>query len=452
MSSLSNGSPAAPAAAPYPHPLYAWYVVVVLLLAYILAFIDREIISMLVPDIRQDLGISDTEISFLLGGAFAVFYTFFGIGLAWLADSANRRRIICGGIAFWSLMTAACGLATTYPGLFMARVGVGAGEAALNPSALSIMKDYFPKERLGRAIGLYSAGVSSGGGIASIIGGKLYPTLKEQGPVAVPFLGVLAPWQQVFLWVGLPGLLIAALVLTIREPVRRDRGEDLRATPVRETISYLLREWRTYILLYLALGMMGIMAYGVGFWVPELLRRTFDLDPAALGATIALRGKISIFAGLVGVFVGGWLADRAQRHHLDGYLRLCFGAYAVLCACYVVMPLLPTPEAVAWMMLPTAVAAAAATAGGSTAIVAIAPATMRAQIVAFYYFTLNTIGFFVGPTSVALLTDYVFRDESMLRYSLVVVGGGACLLGLVGFVFNRRHFIARMAEVNAAAN
>ena len=444
-----NRTPAKPDA-PYPHPLYAWYVVVVLLLAYILAFIDREIIAMLVPDIRHDLGISDTQISFLLGGAFAVFYTFFGIALAWLADSSNRRWIIFGGIAVWSLMTAACGMATTYPGLFMARVGVGAGEAALNPSALSIMKDYFPKERLGRAIGLYSAGISSGGGVANIIGGKLYPVLKEQGPIAVPFLGVLAPWQQVFIWVGLPGLLVALLVLTIREPFRRDRGGDLRATPVNVTLAYLRREWRTYILLYLALAMMGIMAYGIGFWVPELLRRTYGLNPAELGGFMAMRGKISIFSGLLGVFVGGWLADRAQRKHLDGYLRLCIGAYVVLSICYITMPLMPTPTAAVWMMLPTAIAAAAATAGGSTAIVTIAPANMRAQIIAFYYFTLNTIGFFIGPTAVALLTDYGFADEAKLRYSLSIVGGGACLFGLVMFAFNRRHFCARMAEVNAA--
>jgi len=160
---------------PYPNPVYAWYVVIVLLLAYILAFVDREIIALLVPDIKASLQISDTQMSFLLGGAFAVFYTFFGVMIAWFADQGNRRWLIFAGVTFWSIMTAACGFSTSYAALFLARVGVGAGESALNPSALSMLKDYFPPDRIGRAVGLYTAGVSSGSGIAFIFGGALYP-------------------------------------------------------------------------------------------------------------------------------------------------------------------------------------------------------------------------------------------------------------------------------------
>ena len=128
----TSTAPAAPTAnvPPYPHPAYAWYVVVVLLLAYILAFVDREIIALLVPDIKASLQISDTQMSFLLGGAFAVFYTFFGVIIAWLADRGNRRWLIFVGVTFWSIMTAACGMAQSYSALFLARVGVGAGEAA----------------------------------------------------------------------------------------------------------------------------------------------------------------------------------------------------------------------------------------------------------------------------------------------------------------------------------
>ncbi len=158
----------APAQPPYPRPAYAWYVVVVLLLAYVLAFVDREVIALLVPDIKHDLGVSDTRMSFLLGGEFAVFYTFFGVLIAWLADRGNRRWLIFGGVTVWSVMTMLCGLAMSYPALFLARVGVGAGEAALNPPALSLIKDYFPPDRMGRAIGLYTAGVSSGSGLAFI--------------------------------------------------------------------------------------------------------------------------------------------------------------------------------------------------------------------------------------------------------------------------------------------
>jgi hypothetical protein len=248
----SSDAPAAKTV-PYPHPAYAWYVVVVLLLAYILAFIDREIIALLVPDIKASLQISDTQMSLLLGGAFAVFYTFFGVAIAWLADRGNRRLLIFWGIVFWSLMTAACGFATSYAALFLARVGVGAGESALNPSALSLLKDYFPPEKIGRAIGLYTAGVSSGSGLAFIFGGAVYPKIKEMGPVELPLLGWHEPWQLMFIYVGLPGLLVALLVLTIREPVRREflvSGLKPIASPVNKTLAYLFDRWRAFLVLF----------------------------------------------------------------------------------------------------------------------------------------------------------------------------------------------------------
>jgi MFS family permease len=200
-------------------------VVVVLLAAYILAFVDREIIAQLVPGIKATLHISDTQMSLLLGAAFAIFYTFFGVLIASFADSSNRRNLLFFGIVFWSLMTMMCGVAMTFPLLFIARVGVGAGEATLNPCALSMLKDYFPPDRLGRAIGLYTAGVSSGSGIAFIIGGTFYPAIQAAGPAHWPIVGTVEPWQQMFIYVGAPGLLIALLLLTVREPVRRELAD-----------------------------------------------------------------------------------------------------------------------------------------------------------------------------------------------------------------------------------
>ena len=138
----------------YPRPAYAWYVVVVLLAAYILAFVDREVIALLAPDIKQDLSISDTQMSFLLGGAFAVFYTCFGKLIAWVADIGNRRLLICGGVAVWSCVTMACGTAMSCPALFAFRVGVGVSEPALSPPALSLLKDCCPPDRIGRAVAL----------------------------------------------------------------------------------------------------------------------------------------------------------------------------------------------------------------------------------------------------------------------------------------------------------
>ncbi|MFM7396593.1 MAG: spinster family MFS transporter [Gammaproteobacteria bacterium] len=434
---------------PYPHPAYAWYVVVVLLLAYILAFVDREIIALLVPDIKKSLQISDTQMSLLLGGAFAVFYTFFGVAIAWLADRGNRRWLVFWGITFWSLMTAACGFSTSYAALFLARVGVGAGESALNPSALSLLKDYFPPEKIGRAIGLYTAGVSSGSGLAFIFGGAVYPQLKEIGPVELPLLGWHEPWQLMFIYVGLPGLLVALLVLTIREPVRREfLASRLKpiASPVNKTLAYLTSRWRAFLVLFFALSGLAIMAYGIGFWIPEFLRRTYSLSPEELGFWIQWRGVVTIVFGLLGVLIGGWMSDYFQSRYEDGYVRVCLVSFVIMALGYCSFTLMPSPLLAVLALIPATLGAAAPTAAGAAAVVSIAPPTMRAQVVALYYFVLNAVGFFVGPTAVALVTDFYFADESQLRYSMFVVATVVALIGGALLVYNLPHFRAAARE------
>ena len=434
---------------PYPHPAYAWYVVVVLLLAYILAFVDREIIALLVPDIKASLQISDTQMSLLLGGAFAVFYTFFGVIIAWFADRGNRRWLIFAGVTFWSLMTAACGFATSYVALFLARVGVGAGEAALNPSALSILKDYFPPDKIGRAIGLYTAGVSSGSGLAFIFGGAIYPKIKAAGPVELPLLGWHEPWQLMFIYVGLPGLLIALLALTIKEPVRREflaSGVKPIASPVNKTLAYLFSRWRAFLVLFFALSGLAIMAYGIGFWIPEFLRRTYELSPEELGFWVQWRGVITIVFGLSGVLIGGWMSDYFQKRYEDGYVRVCLASFVVMATGYCLFTLMPTPLLAVLFLIPATLGAAAPTAAGAAAVVAIAPPTMRAQVVAFYYFVLNAVGFFVGPTAVAMVTDFYFADEAQLRYSMFVVALVVSIIGTALLIYNLPHFRAAARE------
>lgn len=434
---------------PYPHPAYSWYVVFVLLLAYILAFIDREIIALLVPDIKASLQISDTQMSLLLGGAFAVFYTFFGVIIAWLADRGNRRWLIFIGVTFWSVMTAACGFATSYAALFLARVGVGAGEAALNPSALSMLKDYFPPDKIGRAIGLYTAGVSSGSGLAFILGGAIYPKVKAAGPVELPLLGWHEPWQLMFIYVGLPGLLIALLVLTIREPVRREfvaTGIKPIASPINKTIAHLFNRWKAFIVLFFALSSLAIMAYGIGFWIPEFLRRTYNLTPEQLGFWLQWRGVIVIVFGLSGVLLGGWMSDYFQKRYEDGYVRVCIVSFFIMATGYCLFTLMPSPLLATLFLIPASLGAAAPTAAGAAAVVAISPPTMRAQVIAFYYFVLNAVGFFIGPTAVALVTDFYFADEAQLRYSMFVVALVVSVIGTALLFYNLPHFRSAARE------
>ena len=200
---------------------YAWYIVGVLTFVYVFSFVDRQIFSLLVRPLRHDLHISDTQVSYLIGLGFVVFFALFGIPIGRLADIYSRRLIIALGLVTWSLFTAACGLAHTFPQMLLLRMGVGAGEAALSPAAYSLITDYFPRNRLATAISVYSMGIYIGSGLALIVGGMVVEETSRMPAVQVPVLGLMASWRLTFLIVGGPGALVSLLVLTVREPLRR---------------------------------------------------------------------------------------------------------------------------------------------------------------------------------------------------------------------------------------
>ncbi|MDR6789326.1 MFS family permease [Sphingomonas sp. BE138] len=197
---------------------YAWYVLGLLFLVYVLNFVDRQVISILAEDIKRDLNLRDEDLGFLYGTAFGVFYSLFGIPLGRLADNWHRVRLMTAGLSLWSAMTAFSGLSASGTQLAAARVGVGIGEATASPSAYSLISDYFPRKRRATALSIYSAGLYVGGGCSLFIGGLIVQKWDHAYPAGGP-LG-LAGWQAAFLAVGLPGLLLAAVVSTLREPVR----------------------------------------------------------------------------------------------------------------------------------------------------------------------------------------------------------------------------------------
>ena len=199
-------------------PTYSWYALSVLVLIYVLNFVDRQILSILANDIKADLGLSDADLGFLYGTAFAVFYALFGIPLGKLADSWHRVRLMTVGLAVWSFMTAVSGFARNGAELTGARIGVGVGEATASPSAYSLISDYFPARLRATALAIYSSGLYIGGGISLLIGGLVVENWNAAYPDGGP-LG-LAGWQAAFVAVGLPGLLLAVWVITLREPVR----------------------------------------------------------------------------------------------------------------------------------------------------------------------------------------------------------------------------------------
>ncbi len=208
----------------FPKPATAWTLTILLTLSYIVSFIDRQLLGLLVSPIKADLGISDLKMGLLLGLAFSLFYVTLGVPIGWLADRVNRRNLVIAGITLWCIMTAACGLSKSYGQLFLARVGVGVGEATLSPCALSLISDSFPPERRARAIGVYSIGVSVGGGLAYLLGGALVQAVADAPPIDWPVLGEIRPWQSAFIIIGLAGLVVALLLTMVPEPARHERA------------------------------------------------------------------------------------------------------------------------------------------------------------------------------------------------------------------------------------
>lgn len=404
-----------------PSPAYAWYVVAVLLAAYTLSFIDRMILSLLVGPIRADLGISDLQMSLLMGFAFAIFYSALGIPLGWLADRRPRRGLIVAGIAAWSLMTAACALTRGYVGLFLTRVGVGVGEATLSPAAYSMLGDYFPREKLGRAMAVYSIGVPLGSGIALVAGSLVVKFVTEGPPVALPLLGELAPWRLTFLWVGLPGLLVAALVaLTVREPKRL--GE-VSETPRGEFMAFLKSHPAAIAAHFGGMSLVALVMYGAMAWIPQFLHRTYGMPVPQAGLWF---GVATAACGACGLLLGGWMADSMYRRgYKDAHLRVIRLNAILLVPLFIGMALAPTVGIALALMIVGMLLGTIHGGVAGAALQLITPNRLRARMVALYFLVANLVGLGLGPTAIALVTDVGFGDDAALRYGLAIVTGVA---------------------------
>ena len=444
---------------PYPPQTYAWYVVGVLTLVYIFSFIDRQILNLLVRPIRRDLGITDFQMSLLMGFSFALFYTFFGIPLGRLADSRSRRTIIAVGFGVWSMMTAACGLARNFAHMLLLRVGVGIGEAALSPSAYSIITDYFPPKRRATAISVYSMGIYIGSGVAFIVGGLVAGLASAQQTWELPLVGATRPWQVVFFIVGLPGVFLALFVYTVREPVRRgikmlksaDGKMRVAQAPMSEVVAYLKQNRRTLLCHNVGFGLLSFSSYGGSAWVPTFFVRNHGWSEAQAGQVY---GWIVAIASTVGIVAGGRLADwMVERGHKDATMRVGLIVALAWFPCGLLYPVVPHAYWAAALLVPSAFFASAPFGVSAAAIQQMMPNSMRGQASAIYLFVINLIGLGLGPSAVAAVTDFVFKDDQAVRYSLVCVGafahlGAAALLwaGLKPFLAS----LDRLKHWNAA--
>jgi MFS family permease len=431
----------------YPSPAYAWYVVAILTLTYTVSFIDRQIMALMIEPIRRDLQISDTQVSLLIGLAFAVFYTLLGVPIARLADRHSRRLIIGVGITIWCIMTSLCGTARNYGQLFLARVGVGVGEAALSPSALSMMSDYFPKRTRGRAVAVYNTGITLGTGLAMILGGHLVEHIASAPPVVLPVVGELFAWQTVFIIVGLPGLLMAMLMLTVREPARRERMKNADGSshlPFKVAVSFVGQRIRMYGSHFVGMAMVAMLAYAMYAWIPTMFIRTWGWSISDVGMAY---GIVTLAAGPFAAVWASMLGERlSAKGYEDAQMRAALISMVVAAVSGVGAALAPSPWIAVAFLVPASIGTTAATASGLSALMTVTPNQMRAQCSALYYLVVNMVGLTFGPTGVAMFTDYVFEDMGALRYSIACVSTLAGALAIILLTYNLRHYRAAYRE------
>ncbi len=306
--SAQSSSANPPSGRAKPSLRYAWYVVIVLTGLYMLSFVDRTILSLLVGSIKRDLGVSDTRIGLLQGLSFALFYTIMGLPLGRLADTRSRRNLIAAGVVVWSLFTSACSFAKSFWSLFFTRIGVGVGEAGLSPAAYSLISDYFPPDRLGVAISVYYMGVFLGSSLALLVGGVVVDTMARIHTVTLPLLGTIASWRVTFLIVGLPGLLCALLVYTIKEPLRLNMLRSAQGNPAKlsfgQSLGQLRIRWQSVGGISLAMVFQSMANYALVSWGPTYFSRVHGWTPGQSGKALAV---ILLFAGCGGMYTGGRL-------------------------------------------------------------------------------------------------------------------------------------------------
>jgi MFS family permease len=409
---------------------YAWYVAFVLMLCNTLSFIDRQILGLLVTPIKLELGISDTRIGLLQGLAFGLFYTLLGLPMGRLVDSGNRRNLVSAGIFLWSLMTAACSMAYGFWALFAARMGVGVGEATLSPSAFSLLSDYFPKERLGTALSIFSMGVFFGSGLALIVGGLV--------------IGAVGSWRLTFLIVGLPGL----LAFTIKEPARKNLlGGKASKLSLGEVIEQVKLRWQSVAGICLAFGLQATCNYAQQAWLPTYFARVHGWQPKQAGLTL---GMITLVTGVLGAYLGGVLCDRWQRHgRTDAPLRV--GVLATTCAgTFFGLAMATSSLTLQLVLLVPAFFFLTMPIGSSYAsLQLILPNPLRGQVGALQVFMLSLFGLILGPFLPGFFNDYLFRNPLMVGWSLALTVGLASLLSALLFYVTCRPYRKHYEQMHA---
>jgi MFS family permease len=418
-------------------PPYAWYVAAMLSLAYLLSIMDRYLLSVVLEEIKGSLSLTDTQLGILQGPSFVVMFLLASVPLGRMADVSNRRLIVVAGLSFWSVSTIACGMTRSFSGLLLARLGVGLGEAALLPCAMSLIAAYFSRDSLSRGVSIYSMGSSFGRVVAFSGGGALFAWFAAHGGIQVLGGEPFRAWQSVFLVAGTGGLVIALVFLvTVREPprvVRSGQGGELRAG----FVHFWQQRW-AYLAICIPFSMTTAAAMVLGAWSVSFYVRSHGLSTAAASQLVGLTGLIS---GPVGHLFGGWLNDLLRKRDDVGPQPRVLAVVLTVATLFV--SVFATASSLPVAVLAYGVAYFAVSVAGPTGFSGVqlpTPSSHRGFIASLFLFFYTALGTGLGPLLVGLFGDYLFRSEAKLGSAMIASVALVALVGIPFALLGRRAF------------
>ena len=430
---------------PYPPRRYAWFVVFVLILASLIAFIDRQVVAIVVGPMQQDLGVGDTEIGWLYG-VFALFYAAAALPIATLADKRSRKHIIAIGIFLWSLLTIACGLTRSYWQIFLARIGVGIGEATLTPATTSLIGDYFPRKLVPLALSIFQAGPIIGTGLAFIIGGYVLNMVESSAPMTLPFFGELKPWQQTFVYVGAPGLILAVFFLGLKEPIRRlTPSATSEGSDTEQLLRFYRQNARTITFHHLGFVCLVLTGYAFVFWSVTFFVRVHGLSAASASQTF---GWIFVIFGPLGPLAVAWFAaHRRAQGHLDANITAGMIGGLLTIPCILLIQVAPSAFWAFVFYAPALMAVNSPFGIAAGSLPVITPPHLRARVAAVYMLT-GSVGMMFGPPLAGAFNEFVFPGTDGVRYSMITMTSFFGVLGVVFLWFGRAPYAISLANAD----
>lgn len=404
-----------------------WRMVLILCLVNAIAFIDRSVLPLLVQPIRRDLGISDTEISFLIGAAFILTYFLGAPIVGSLVDRFSRRRVLASGITLWGVSTIFCGALANYTTIFIGRCGVGAGESTSGPSSMSLIKDAFEPRFRGRAVAIWSMGASIGGGLALLGGGAILHLVGDAGSVSLPLLGIVQGWQVVLIACGIISLPIALLVFAFPEPQRRSSATGKEAT-LGEAFADMRARWLIFLPLFIANGATIMLSAGYSTWVPAFLGRTWHIPPSQIGLMF---GLIVLILSTTSQFTAGFVVDVILKRFGVPAVPLVGVAVCFIISIPAVLIPLSTSIVLTWILLAMFnLLAASLFTIGTAAIVHLSPSSAIGKISGIHFSWIGITGYALAPTFIAVLAEKWFGGGSgALGLALSTAGGALAAVG-----------------------